>query len=269
MTAAQAGKVYLVGAGPGDPELLTLKASSLIRTADVILHDDLVPAQILALAGSRAEVVSVGKRCGSKRATQQDINDRMITSASYGLSVVRLKGGDPLVFGRLGEELDALRAAGITYEVVPGISAGFAAAAALGISLTDRRASARILIVSAHRANDGVCTLSHRLTHANLEHTTLLIYMPGPDLSLLRRQLIDAGLSRETLCVIVSRATMPEQCEYQSSLENLHLLPPTVAPSLLLLGSTREGMGGRDFITAETRGPQERNRHPALSTSLR
>ena len=107
------GKVYLVGAGPGDPDLLTVKAQRLISSADVILHDDLVPAAILALAASRAEIASVGKRFGAKGATQPEINARMIESACRGLAVVRLKGGDPGIFGRLAEEIDALEAAGV------------------------------------------------------------------------------------------------------------------------------------------------------------
>ena len=122
MTAT--GKIYLVGAGPGDPELLTVKAHRLIRQAAVVLHDDLVPEAIVSLAGRAAEVVNVGKRCGAKRITQDEINARMIASARLGLSVVRLKSGDPGIFGRLAEEMEALEAAGVPYEVVPGITAG-------------------------------------------------------------------------------------------------------------------------------------------------
>src|SRR5208282_4444751 len=114
------GKVYLVGAGPGDPELLTVKAHRLIAGAGLILHDDLVPAAILSLAGPQAEVANVGKRCGAKGITQAEINARMIESARRGLNVVRLHGGDPAIFGRLAEELDALHDALVPCEVVPG-----------------------------------------------------------------------------------------------------------------------------------------------------
>ena len=130
--------VYLVGAGPGDPELLTVKALRLIESADVILHDDLVPQAILDLAATGAEVVNVGKRCGAKAITQEEINELMIAHARAGRSVVRLKSGDPLLFGRAAEEIAALAEAGVPFEVVPGVSAAFAAAAAIGRSLTDR-----------------------------------------------------------------------------------------------------------------------------------
>jgi uroporphyrin-III C-methyltransferase len=143
MTAAQAGTVYLVGAGPGDPELLTLKAARLLASADVVLHDDLVPAAILAHA-ERALIINVGKRCGRKNISQEQINSKMVDYARRGLSVIRLKSGDPLVFGRAGEEMDALRGAGIPFEVVPGITAAFAAAAALRRPLTDRRSASSI-----------------------------------------------------------------------------------------------------------------------------
>ena len=132
MTTAQRGTVYLVGAGPGDPELLTLKAARLLATADIVLHDDLVPAAVLAHA-ERALVMNVGKRCGRKNISQEQIHAMMIDEARRGLAVIRLKSGDPLVFGRAGEEMDALRAAEIPFEVVPGITAAFAAAAAWGV----------------------------------------------------------------------------------------------------------------------------------------
>src|SRR6201996_5679709 len=127
----RAGKVYLVGAGPGDPDLLTVKALRLLASADIVLNDDLVPPAILALAGPRSLTVNVGKRCGIKKITQAEINQLMIDKAAQGFSVVRLKSGDPLVFGRAAEEVDALRAACIPFEIVPGITAAFAAAAAL------------------------------------------------------------------------------------------------------------------------------------------
>src|SRR5262249_31637385 len=152
MTKAEPGKVYLVGAGPGDPELLTRKAAALLGTADVVLHDDLVPQQILALAGAQTLVASVGKRCGKKHVTQAAIHSLMITCARKGMSVVRLKSGDPTIFGRAGEEIDALKSAGIPFEIVPGISAAFAAAAAARISLTDRRTASRVTFATGHLA---------------------------------------------------------------------------------------------------------------------
>ena len=142
---AAAGRVHLVGAGPGDPDLLTVKAQRLIQAADILLHDDLVPQTILDLASPGAEIVNVGKRCGVKTITQSEINALMVGHAVQNHNVVRLKSGDPLLFGRAAEEMAALTEAGVPFEVVPGVSAAFAAAAAIGCSLlriaAGRRAS--------------------------------------------------------------------------------------------------------------------------------
>src|SRR5437764_15164455 len=131
------GVVYLIGAGPGATDLLTLRAARLLEAADIVFHDALVPRDVLALAG-RAELVSVGKRCGRHSTAQRFINKRLVDAARRYAVVVRLKGGDPLLFGRAHEELSALRAAGIEYEIVPGVTAALAASADLGISLTQR-----------------------------------------------------------------------------------------------------------------------------------
>ena len=135
------GKVYLVGAGPGDPELLTLKALRLLRTAEAVLHDDLVAPEILRLIPPAAQVHNVGKRCGTKKIRQEEINFLMVALATSGLQVVRLKGGDPLIFGRAGEEMESLRDAGIPYEIVPGVTSALGAAAAAQIPLTHRNRS--------------------------------------------------------------------------------------------------------------------------------
>src|SRR5947199_6825383 len=148
------GKVYLVGAGPGDPELLTLKALKVLKRADVVLHDELVGAEILAQVPSTARIHNVGKRCGGKSTSQREINSLLIQYALLGLQVVRLKGGDPFIFGRGGEEIQALRAAGIQVEVVPGITAAISAAAAIQIPLTYRREALRITFLTAHKAKD-------------------------------------------------------------------------------------------------------------------
>ncbi|MBV8115242.1 MAG: uroporphyrinogen-III C-methyltransferase, partial [Silvibacterium sp.] len=174
MCVRAVGKVYLVGAGPGDPELLTVRAARLLAAAELVLHDDLVPPAILALANPRALTVNVGKRCGAKRITQEEINRLMVEKAQQGVSIVRLKSGDPLVFGRAAEEMDALREAGIPFEVVPGITAAFAAAASLQCSLTDRRSSSSIVFSSGHHASDG--SPEHR-------EPTRVVYMPGRDFS--------------------------------------------------------------------------------------
>jgi uroporphyrin-III C-methyltransferase len=227
------GTVHLVGAGPGDPDLLTLRAHRLIRTADVVLHDDLVSAEIVALAAPHAQVVSVGKRCGEKKITQAEINERMIRAARLGFEVVRLKSGDPAIFGRLAEEIDALESAGVPYEIVPGITAGIAAAASLGASLTDRRTSSRVIIISGHNAQDAPENDWRGLAR---EDASFIVYMPGRSLSRLRQDFLDAGLPPDFPSVIVSRASTPEQREWPTTLGELDTAPEMEAPSILLLG---------------------------------
>ena len=239
MTAS--GTVYLVGAGPGDPELLTVKAHRLIRKAGVVLHDDLVPAAIVALSGSDAEVVNVGKRCGAKRITQDEINTLMIGAARRGFSVVRLKSGDPGIFGRLAEEMEALEAAGVPYEVVPGITAGIAAAATLGVSLTDRRKSARVVIVTGHKAHAGATEKKIDWRSLAREDATLIVYMPGHEFSSLRGDLLEAGLPAEFPAVIVSRATASDQRHRYTTVGALDSLPRLESPSILLLGWALKG----------------------------
>jgi uroporphyrin-III C-methyltransferase len=229
MTRAQSGTVYLVGAGPGDPELLTLKAARLLATADVVLHDDLVPAAVLAHA-ERALVINVGKRCGRKNISQEQIHAMMIEEARRNLAVIRLKSGDPLVFGRAGEEIDALRSAGIPFEVVPGITAAFAAAAALGRPLTDRRSASSVSFSAGHHGPDS------NLEPASLAGATRVIYMPGRNLSPVAEQLRAEGLPGDLPCVIVSRAAQPDQQIVRTTLARLERIASLPAPSILLAG---------------------------------
>jgi uroporphyrin-III C-methyltransferase len=229
MSAAAKGKAYLVGAGPGDPELLTLKAARTLRQADVVLHDDLISAEILALVPRTAMLISVGKRCGAAHVTQQEINAMMVAYAGSGRVVVRLKSGDPMLFGRAGEEIDALRAAGIEFEVVPGISAAFAAAAALEVSLTDRRKAGRLVFSSGHRAPG-----------AAKEATTHVVYMPGPDYAGIVNRLLAEGFSAETPCAVVSAVSQESQSVLRTTLGQLPNLGPLPAPSILLAGEVLE-----------------------------
>ena len=240
MTASMNGKVFLVGAGPGDPNLLTVKAHALIRSAEVILHDDLVSAPILSLANPHAMVVNVGKRCGTKNITQSEINRLMIASARRGLSVVRLKSGDPGLFGRLAEERDALEAAGVPYEIVPGVTAALSAAASLGVSLTDRRTSSRIVVISAHRAHENENEPPTDWRSLATNNSALVFYMPGCNLAALRQELLDAGLAADTPAAIVSAASTPEQRELRTTLDHLDSAPPMPAPTILLIGPTVE-----------------------------
>ena len=197
------GRVYLVGAGPGDPELLTLKALRLLRTAEAVLHDDLVAPEVLKLIPSTAQVHNVGKRCGKKRILQGEINYLMVALAASGLRVVRLKGGDPLIFGRAGEEIESLRRANIPYEIVPGVTSALGAAASVQIPLTHRRSSSALVFITAHRASEGDDVNWSKFVGSG---ATLVIYMPGQNYSDVARKLMSAGLSGETPCAVISRA---------------------------------------------------------------
>jgi uroporphyrin-III C-methyltransferase/precorrin-2 dehydrogenase/sirohydrochlorin ferrochelatase len=228
---AVAGQVALVGAGPGDPELLTVRAVRLIESAEVILHDDLVPQAILDLAPPHAEIVNVGKRCGAKTITQEEINALMIEHARAGRSVMRLKSGDPLLFGRAAEEMDALTEAGVPYEIVPGVSAAFAAAAALGRSLTDREWASHVTFSTGHHAQS-----HNREALPALESATRVVYMPGRDLALLAEEWQAEGLPADLPCAVVSRAAQPDQQVVHTTLGELGSVVPAAAPSLLIAG---------------------------------
>ncbi len=227
---AIAGHVALVGAGPGDPELLTVKAVRLIETADVLLHDDLVPQAILDLASPHAVVVNVGKRCGTKSITQEEINELMVEHARVGRSVLRLKSGDPLLFGRAAEELAALDEADIPYEIVPGISAAFAAAAALGRSLTDRQWASHVVFSTGHHAQS-----HNREALPALEAGTRVVYMPGRDLNLLVAEWLAEGLPADLPCAVVSRAAQSDQQVVHTTLGELASIA-AAAPSILIAG---------------------------------
>ncbi|MGD0481884.1 MAG: siroheme synthase CysG [Terracidiphilus sp.] len=228
---AVAGHVALVGAGPGDPELLTVKAVRLIESADVLLHDDLVPSAILNLAPLHAMVVNVGKRCGTKTITQEEINALMIEHARAGRSVVRLKSGDPLLFGRAAEEMGALDEADVSHEIVPGISAAFAAAAALGRSLTDREWASHVVFSTGHHAQS-----HNREPLPALEAGTRVVYMPGRDLTLLATEWLAEGLPADLPCAVVSRAAQPDQQIVHTTLGELASIAPPAAPSILIAG---------------------------------
>lgn len=255
-TAAQRGTVYLVGAGPGDPELLTLKAARLLAAADVVLHDDLVPPAILAQA-ERALLINVGKRCGRKNISQEQIHTMMIGEARRGLAVIRLKSGDPLLFGRAGEEMEALRAADVPFEVVPGITAAFAAAAAVGRPLTDRRSASSVSFSAGHHAPGS------QLEAASLAGATRAIYMPGKDWGALAEQLRSEGLADDLPCVVVSRAAQPDQQILRTTLGQLGRRTPLPAPSILLAGEVlrdvgdSQAAGAAQSVTIEVTNPPQ------------
>jgi uroporphyrin-III C-methyltransferase len=227
------GKVYLVGAGPGDPDLLTVKALRLLQTAEVVLHDDLVAPAILSLVSGSAQLHNVGKRCGKKRLQQEEINFLMIALADSGQKVVRLKSGDPMIFGRAGEEIEALRGAGIAYEVVPGVTSAFGAAAMAQIPLTHRRAASSLVFLTAHQAQGSEAANWDKLAGSG---ATLVIYMPGKNYADAAARLRDAGLKEDTPCVVISRATTIHQKVHRTTIGELSNVPQMVAPTLLIVG---------------------------------
>jgi uroporphyrin-III C-methyltransferase len=226
------GKVYLVGAGPGDPELLTLRALRLLGSADAVLHDDLVPPEILARVRPRAILENVGKRCGAKGITQEEINTRMVALAGAGFAVVRLKSGDPSLFGRVAEEIAALAATGVPYEVVPGVTAVSAAAAAARISLTDRRSASQLVLLAGHTAAGVPPAIPPPCTTGR----TLAVYMPSGGYERLVGLFQDAGWALTTPCVIVSAASQPDQQVWRATLADLAQVPRLAAPALLIVG---------------------------------
>ena len=248
VSESRKGRVYLVGAGPGDPDLLTLRAARLIREAALILHDDLVSPEVLALASPEAVLINVGKRCGSTRISQRQIEQLMVEHANLGTHVVRLKGGDPMVFGRAGEEMLALRDADIDFEIVPGITTALAAAAWTQVPLTHRDRSDAIVFTTASRAD------SSRPDFRSLapRGATLAIYMPGRDLDALRVQLTEAGFSPETDCVIASRVGTPDCRALRTSLARLCEMPSLPPPSIVLIGKFGEQQWGRDIAPLES-----------------
>jgi len=237
------GSVMLVGAGPGDPELLTLRAVRAMQSADVILFDDLVSSQVLDFARREAKKMLVGKAGHGPACKQSDINALMVALARNGKRVVRLKGGDPMIFGRAGEEIDACREAGIIVEVVPGITAAQGAAARLGISLTHRESARRLQYVTGHGA-DG--TLPDNIDWRSLADPTVttVVYMPKKTLADLAAKAIAAGLNPATPSLAISQATRPDQSVIADAIANLPARLDAEKPSgpvLVMIGSVAAG----------------------------
>lgn len=233
----RSGKVYLVGAGPGDPELLTLKAVRVLGCADVILVDDLVHPEVLGHAAPPARVVHVGKRGGCASTPQAYIERLMVAEARAGRTVVRLKGGDPCMFGRGGEEVAALREAGIAVEVVNGITSGMAAATSAGIALTHRDHAHGVAFVTGHAA----CGAGPDWTALVRSGLTLVIYMGVSRCAELQRELLDAGMASDMPIVIVQNASRADE---RSIASQLHTLAADVrthrvaSPAIFIAGRT-------------------------------
>jgi uroporphyrin-III C-methyltransferase len=228
------GKVYLVGAGPGDPELLTVKAVRILKSADVVLHDALVDESVLALVRPHALLVDVGKRAGDKHIAQEGISRMLVDFARSGATVVRLKGGDPLIFGRAAEEMATLRHAGIEFEIVPGITAAVAASAQAQIPLTDRDGSSSVVFLTAQHVTDKGPTEIERFAAAG---STLAVYMPNGRYAEIAKHAIAAGVAPHTPCLIVSNATRKNQELHWTHVADLQFFPQPEAPALLIIGS--------------------------------
>lgn len=228
------GKVYLVGAGPGAPDLLTIRAAEILRRADVVFHDALVHPEILALA-ARADHIPVGKRCGRFSTVQAFINKRLVDAAHNNAVVVRLKGGDPMLFGRAQEELAALKSAGIECEVVPGVTAALGAAAEAGVSLT-RRGAARSVAFVTPRVGEGEAHSTWAATVAAAD--TSVIYMGAGQAEHVTNALLAAGVRPEIPVLVAESATLPAARRIRLKLREL----PTIShlniagPTLILVG---------------------------------
>lgn len=253
---AARGRVTLVGAGPGDAELLTLKAVRALQAADVILYDDLVSDDVLELARREAKRMVVGKRGGRDSCRQEDINALMVKLARQGRHVVRLKSGDPMIFGRAGEEIAQLELAEIACEIIPGITAGAAMASALGISLTHRDRAHSVRFVTGHSRAGG---LPENLDWRGLadSDTTLIVYMGGRTARALSARLIDNGLAADTPVVAVTNLSRPGEVRWRGTLETLataDLASHAVGPLLI-------GVGAVFAQAAEARAAEERTHY--------
>ncbi|WP_019499993.1 uroporphyrinogen-III C-methyltransferase [Pseudanabaena sp. PCC 6802] len=229
------GKVYLVGAGPGDPGLMTLKGKGILELCDVVIYDALVSAEILAMVNPIAERINAGKRRGNHSLPQSETTQLLIEKARQHAIVVRLKGGDPYIFGRGGEEMSDLIAAGVTVEVVPGITAGIAVPAYAGIPLTHRGYSSSVTFVTGHEA------VGKYRPHVNWQaiacgSETIVVYMGLHNLSEIIQNLIDAGLPPRTPIALIRQGTRADQSELVGNLSNIADLvaatgfaPPAIA----------------------------------------
>lgn len=230
----QAGEVALVGAGPGDAGLLTLAAAKLLANCDVIVHDALVSDEVLAMGHPQAERIAAGKRGGRPSASQQDICDTLVRLAKAGQRIVRLKGGDPFVFGRGGEEIRALAEAGVLFRVIPGITSGVAAPAMAGIPVTDRHVNSTLAFLTGHEASE-----DSRMDWAALVQAfpVLVFYMGAKNLAQIATRLLDAGLAAETRVAIIHAATLPEEVIHEGSLTEAQSGELTAqSPSIVIVG---------------------------------
>ena len=248
-------QVYLVGAGPGDPELLTVKALRVIKSAEILIYDRLVSEEIVELASPRAQRIFVGKEDGFHPVPQDGINTLLVGLARLGGTVVRLKGGDPFVFGRGSEEAEALRRYGIPFEVIPGITAASGCLAGIGVPLTHRDLATGVRLVTGHRSGDGPLELNWK-SLADPD-TTLVFYMALANLPEIRTRLIEAGLPADTPAVAICGGTTPKQRMCTCVLADLPSRVKEagiVAPALVVIGRVAALARPNDRLSAEVAG---------------
>lgn len=233
----RAGCVHLIGAGPGDPELLTLRALRLIRSADVVVHDRLVSPEIMELVPSTVRCIDVGKMPRHHKVPQDEINALLVRLAGQGLSVARLKGGDPLIFGRGSEEAEACKAAGIPFSYVPGITSAQGAAASTGVPLTHRGLATGVRYVTGHRARDAALDLDWPSLASG--DTTLVVYMGASNIAAIAQELVAHGMPADLPVLAVASATTPRETRIVSTLDAVAAAVAVAdpeAPVLFLIG---------------------------------
>ena len=246
------GWVWLTGAGPGDPGLMTVLALHALHAADTVIYDALVSEEILALANENAELIYAGKRGGKPSPKQHDISHKLIGLAREGRRVLRLKGGDPFIFGRGGEEALALVAAGVDFRVIPGVSAGVGGLAYAGIPLTHRDTNSAVTFVTGHNAS-GIVPDSVDWQSVAKGSDALVVYMPLKHITQISKMLIDAGRSSDEPAAVVSKATTAEQQTVVSTLANIATDAASAAlspPAMLIVGDVVRLREGLDWLSA-------------------